>query len=89
VSFLVQYVVSGGPDGDRHYVEEWSDGTLSTTREGTDTAATVTVKVPHADAVAIEAGDADPNVLFMQGRLKVDGNMAQMMGVLRARSTKR
>jgi predicted lipid carrier protein YhbT len=88
LSFVVQYLVGGGPDGDAAYVEEWHEDTLKATRQGTDPAATVTVKIPHEDAVAIEAGDADPNVLFMQGRLKVDGNMGQMMRVLRARSAK-
>lgn len=83
MTFLVQYLVSGGPDGDRQYVEEWSEDALSATREGIDAAATVTVKIPHADAAAIEAGEANPSVLFMQGRLKVDGDMGQMMRVLR------
>lgn len=85
MSFVVQYLVSGGPDGDVTYVEEWTDGACTAKRDGTDPAATVTVKMPHADAAAIDAGEANPNVLFMQGRLKVDGNIGQMMRVLRAR----
>ena len=75
--FVVQYLVDGGED----YVEEWTDGACATRRDGVDKAATVTVKVPK------DAGEADPNVLFMQGKLKVDGDMGAMLTVLRTRAT--
>lgn len=76
MSFVVQYLVDGGDD----YVEEWSDGECRTRSSGTDKSATVVVKVPK------DADAADWNVLFMQGRLKVDGDMGAMLTVLRQRS---
>ncbi len=72
MNFVVQYLVDGGED----YVEEWADGACVAKREGTDKTATVTVKVPK------DAGDTNPNVLFMQGKLKVDGDMGAMLTVL-------
>ncbi|MDP1795506.1 MAG: hypothetical protein Q8K63_15310 [Acidimicrobiales bacterium] len=77
MSFVVQYLVDGGDD----YVEEWADGALQTRSSGTDKSATITVKVPK------DADAADWNVLFMQGRLKVDGDMGAMLTVLQSRST--
>lgn len=74
--FVVQYLL----DGDEDYVEEWTNGQRSIRRNGIDKAATVTVKVPK------DADGVDPNVLFMQGRLKVDGDMGAMLTVLRASS---
>ena len=70
--FVVQYLVDGGED----YVEEWVAGACVAKRDGTDKAASVTVKVPK------DAGNTNPNVLFMQGRLKVDGDMGAMLTVL-------
>lgn len=75
--FVVQYLVDGGED----YAEEWAGGACVATRPGADKAATVTVKVPK------DAGETDPNVLFMQGKLKVDGDMGAMLTVLRTRAT--
>ncbi len=34
------------------------------------------------DAVAMQRGDLDPNVAFMQGRMKVAGSMGVMMALL-------
>jgi hypothetical protein len=47
----------------------------------------VSLTVPWDDAVAIQRGDLDPNVAFMQGRLKVSGSMGVMTELLsRART---
>lgn len=50
--------------------------------EGPDDA-DVVVTVPVADAAAVAAGDADPAVLFMQGRLKSTGPTGPLLDVLR------
>lgn len=76
MSFVVQYLVDGGDD----YVETWTDGVCAERSDGTDKSATLTVKVPK------DADAADWNVLFMQGRLKVDGDMGAMLTVLQQRS---
>jgi hypothetical protein len=72
--FVVQYLVDGGED----YVEEWANGECVAKRDGADKAATVTVKVPR------DADGVNPNVLFMQGKLKVDGDMGAMLTVLQS-----
>jgi predicted lipid carrier protein YhbT len=40
--------------------------------------------LPAADARSIVEGEEQPSVLFMQGRLKADGDMRIILAVLRA-----
>ena len=47
----------------------------------------VTLTTVWGDAVAMQRGDLDPNVAFMQGRMKVAGSMGVMMGCLPLTST--
>ncbi|MCU4184155.1 SCP2 sterol-binding domain-containing protein [Acidiferrimicrobium sp. IK] len=46
--------------------------------------AVATLTLPLADARALLAGVEEPSVLFMQGRLKADGDMAAILALLRA-----
>ena len=54
----MQYVVTGGPDGD------------------------FTLTMTYDDAKKVQTGELDPNAAFMQGRMKVTGNMAKLMSLL-------
>ena len=47
----------------------------------------VTLTTVWQDAVAMERGELDPNVAFMQGRLKVAGSMGVMIELLIATRT--
>lgn len=49
--------------------------------------AIATLTLPVADARSLLAGNEEPSVLFMQGRLKVDGDMAAVLALLRATAT--
>ncbi|HVM53724.1 MAG TPA: SCP2 sterol-binding domain-containing protein [Acidimicrobiales bacterium] len=70
----VVYVVTGGPDGDvRHEVEGPGPGS-----------AEVTFTAPHALWARITAGDVEPAVAFMQGRLKMAGDQAAIYDLLPA-----
>ena len=50
--------------------------------EASDALATLTL--PAADARSLLEGASEPSVLFMQGRLKTDGDMAAVLALLRA-----
>jgi predicted lipid carrier protein YhbT len=78
----VQYVVSGTPEGEVRYTRVIVDGRLTAAALGTDPDAEVTFTQTHADAVEIARGDLDANVAFMQGRVKVVGDMGKVMALM-------
>lgn len=75
----VQYVVTGAPDGDVSYALVYDGGTLRDATLGARPDADVTVTIPYADAVRVQQGELDPNVAFMQGRAKVNGDMGVLL----------
>jgi putative sterol carrier protein len=75
-------VVAGAPDGDVAYVQAIEDGRIVESTLGRDEAADVTLNETYADAVSIAKGDLDANAAFMQGRVKVVGNMGSLMAVM-------
>lgn len=81
-SARLQVVVTGTPDGEVTYVQQIEDGRLTEASLGRDDAADVTLTQTHADAVAIARGDLDANAAFMQGRVKVTGNMGSLMALM-------
>jgi len=78
----LQFEVTGGPDGEVRYYQVLEDGRRSDGASGTIDDPDVTLSSGWADAVAMERGELDPNVAFMQGKLKVTGSMALMMAYL-------
>ncbi|MGH9085274.1 MAG: SCP2 sterol-binding domain-containing protein [Acidimicrobiales bacterium] len=81
-SARMQIVVTGTPEGEVAYVQQIEDGRLTAASLGRDDAADVTLTQTHADAVAIARGDLDANAAFMQGRVKVTGNMGSLMALM-------
>jgi putative sterol carrier protein len=49
---------------------------------GEDPDADFTLTFAYDDAAKIQKGELDPNAAFMQGRMKVTGNMAKLMSLL-------
>lgn len=82
VSIRLQQVVTGGPDGEVRYVTVIEDGRTVEQRAGVDPDADVTITTTWADAVAIHTGELDINAGFMQGRVKVGGDMAKLLDLL-------
>ncbi len=78
----MQYVVTGGPDGDIRYYWILENGKLLESRLGELSDAEVTLTVTYDDAMKIQQGELDANAAFMQGRIKVTGNMAKLMALL-------
>ncbi len=81
-SARMQYVVTGGPDGDVHYYWLLENGKLMESKLGDLPDAEVTLTQTYEDALKIQKGELDANAAFMQGRVKVTGNMAKLMSLL-------
>jgi predicted lipid carrier protein YhbT len=81
-SARIQYVVTGGPDGEVRYGWVLEDGRLAQAAVGELADADVTFTEAYSDAVLIQRGELDPGAAFMQGRVKVSGNMAKVMSLL-------
>ena len=78
----LQVVVTGTPAGEVSYVQAIEDGRLVESVLGRDDAADVTLTESCADAVSIANGELDAHAAFMQGRVKVVGNMGALMAVM-------
>jgi putative sterol carrier protein len=78
----LQYVITGGPEGDVHYYWVLEDGRLLENRLGEIDDADVTLTETYADAMSVQKGELDASAAFMQGKLKVSGNMALLMALL-------
>ena len=78
----MQYVVSGGPEGDVKYYWVLEDGKLLDSQLGEAADADFTLTMSYDDAKKVQQGELDPNAAFMQGRMKVTGNMGKLMSLL-------
>ena len=81
-SARLQYVVTGGPDGDVKYYWILENGRLVESKLGELEDAEITLTQSYADAELIQKGELDANAAFMQGRVKVTGNMGKLMSLL-------
>jgi alkyl sulfatase BDS1-like metallo-beta-lactamase superfamily hydrolase len=81
-SARMQYVVTGGPEGDIKYYWVLENGKLQESKLGELPDAEVTMTQTYEDAMKIQKGELDANAAFMQGRVKVTGNMAKLMSLL-------
>ena len=81
-SARMQYVVVGGPEGDIKYYWVLENGKLLESRLGELPDPEITLTLSHEDAMKIQQGELDANAAFMQGRIKVAGNMAKLMSLL-------
>jgi SCP-2 sterol transfer family len=87
VAARLQCEVSGGPEGGLSCYWLLDGGRLVGSGPGGIDAPDVTVTLTWADALAVQRGHLDPSVAFMQGRLKVSGDMAVLVAVLPATNT--
>jgi putative sterol carrier protein len=87
LSGTIQCELSGGPTGTVRCYAVLENGRLQSGSIGKATAADVTLTASWEDGVALTNGTLDPNVAFMQGRLKVGGSMALVLALLAATSS--
>ena len=87
LSARIQVVVTGGPEGDVPYGCELVGGRLAASAPGRIGDPEVTLTVGWEDAQALATGELDPDVAFMQGRMKVTGSMAVLLDLLAVTAT--
>lgn len=81
-SARMQYVITGGPEGDIKYYWVLEDGHLRENKLGVLDDAELTLTQSYEDAQKVQQGELDEQAAFMQGRVKVEGNMAKLMALL-------
>ena len=78
----MQYVVTGAPEGDAKYYWILENGKLLESKMGELADADFTITTSYDDSVKIQKGELDANAAFMQGRMKVTGNMGKLMSLM-------
>jgi putative sterol carrier protein len=81
-SAKMQYVISGGPDGDVKYYWIVENGKLLESQLGDIAEPDFTMTMAYDDSVKIQQGELDVNAAFMQGKVKVTGNMGKLMQLM-------
>lgn len=81
-STTIQYVVNSGPDGVIKYYWVLENGRLLESQLGEIAEPEVTMTLSYDDSVSVQRGELDPNAAFMQGRMKVAGNMGKVMALM-------
>ncbi len=78
----MQYAVTGGPEGDVKYYTVVENGKIQQNQLGEDPEAEFTITSTYDDSVRIAKGELDANAAFMQGKMKVTGNMGKLMSLM-------
>ena len=78
----MQYIVTGTPDGDVHYYWVLENGKLLDSQVGELADADFSMSLTYEDSLKIQRQELDANAAFMQGRIKVNGNMAKLMSLM-------
>jgi len=78
----LQYVITGGPDGEVRYYQVIDNGHTVEHALGEDPEAEVTLTSSYEDKMKVDKGELDAPAAFMQGRVKVTGNIAKVMALL-------
>lgn len=81
-SARMQYVVTGAPEGDVKYYWVLENGKILESQLGEMDDPEITLTQSYDDAKKIQTGELDAQAAFMQGRIKVDGNMAKLMSLM-------
>jgi putative sterol carrier protein len=76
------YNVTGAPDGDIAYYQIIENGKVLEQKVGACDAPDFTMNVSWDDSVKVQKGELDANAAFMQGRMKVTGNMGKLMQLM-------
>jgi putative sterol carrier protein len=78
VQLCLQQVVTGAPDGEVSYWTKFEDGKVEGAI-GSAPDADVTITQDYDTAVALNKGELNAQAAFMQGKLKVTGNMGKLL----------
>ena len=81
-SVRLQYRIIGAPLNDGLYWWIVDEGRLTDAGIGELENAEVTLIMAYEDSLEIQQSKLDPQVAFMQGRMKVEGDMMKLMALL-------
>ena len=81
-SARIQYRVAGGPEGDIDYYWVYENGQIAEAKVGELSEPDFTLTMSYEDSSKIQKGELEANAAFMQGRMKVTGQMAKMMALM-------
>jgi putative sterol carrier protein len=79
VHLTLQQTVTGTPDGDVDYWLTFDDGTVTGGLGRSAADADVTMALDHETATGLSRGDLNAQSAFMQGKLKITGNMGKLL----------
>ena len=78
----LQYVITGGPNGDVRYYWNVENGKLIDCQLGDIDDPDITLTEKWEDAKRIQKGELGATAAFMQGKLKASGNLAKLMSLM-------
>lgn len=78
----IQYKVTDSRAGDIDYYWEVDEGKILEARRGTLDEADFSMTSTYDDQAKIQRGELEATAAFMQGKIRVTGNMAKMMSLL-------
>lgn len=78
----IQVVVGGTPDGNVRVLGRFDEGRITGWTLESDRDAELTLTIRHPDLLALLAGEADLNALFMSGALKTDGPTGPLLDLI-------
>ena len=82
-SAKMQYVLTDAPGGgDLKYYWVLENGRLLESKLGELPDVDFTMTLSYDDSVKVQQGELDANAAFMQGRMKVTGNMGKLMQLM-------
>lgn len=80
----IRWIVDGTPDGKVRVRTRFEAGRLVEVAAADDRDAELTLTIRHPDLVALLAGEADLNALFIAGDLKTDGPTGPLLDLIAA-----
>ncbi|MCZ7528856.1 MAG: SCP2 sterol-binding domain-containing protein [Acidimicrobiia bacterium] len=78
----IQFIVADSPDGDVHYYWVVDDGRIIETQIGDLNDPDFTLNMDYEVGREIAEGTLEPNVAFMQGRMKCTGDTGKLMALI-------
>ncbi|HET7739190.1 MAG TPA: SCP2 sterol-binding domain-containing protein [Mycobacterium sp.] len=81
-SARVQYRLTAAPDGEIRYHANVVDGRIVEQLLGDHPAADGTMSSSYADSIAMLRGELAPTTAFMEGRVKVTGDVAKLAALM-------